>query len=59
MRKHGEVEGGGLLGFLREYSLDYIAVFEESYIRRPEKLKPMVVGAYMFPARRVWVGARW
>jgi len=35
----GAVEAGRLLSFLREYALDYIAAFQESYIRRLEKLK--------------------
>jgi len=52
MRMRGAVEAARLLIFLREYALDYIAAFQESYIRRLEKLKPMVVGA-PFPNFRV------
>jgi hypothetical protein len=48
----GAVEPGRLLGFLREYALDYIAAFQESYIGRLEKLKQMVVGT-LFPDFRV------
>jgi hypothetical protein len=39
----GVVEARRLFSFVREYSLEYIAAFQESYIRRLEKLKPMVV----------------
>jgi hypothetical protein len=40
MRKRGAVEAGRLPSFIREYSLDYIAAFEESYIRRlPTELR--------------------
>ena len=52
MRMRGAVEAGRLLSFLRECSLDYIAAFQESYIRRLEKLKPMFVGT-QFPDFRV------
>jgi hypothetical protein len=44
----GAVEAGRLLSFLREYALDYIAAFQESYIRRLAKLKPVVAGT-QFP----------
>src|SRR5882757_3955848 len=40
MRKRGAVEAGRLPSFIREYALDYIAAFEESYIRRlPTELR--------------------
>ena len=52
MRMRGAVEAARLLIVLREYALDYIATFQESYIGRLEELKPMVVGT-PFPDFRV------